>query len=258
MGTAQPLKEIFMRYEHYTFQAFLEVSILYSKVVSSDEYIRLCEKIGREEVCIFHAWKEFLDSIPSYVHPIIVSSSIREVWQSMKSFHIEQHGQSSGLGRASVIAGNNVSLHPYVVGDTSKALVAKTLRKLHGGCQIISFGDSSLDIPMLSESDYAYVVVNRKMNRSMKKFIAKALSGTTRARLNQLIDLDTNRLSQLWHDGLPIQTLESLLKDLMTASNNAVIDCTSASIAAQVLATHTRDANLRGPTLQRKDGRIIG
>ena len=116
--------------------------MLYSTVLTSGQYISLCKKIGREQVCVYQAWIFFLDQIPSYVHPIIVSSSIIEVWLAMQSYHIECHGQSSGLERMSVIAGNNLSLHPYLVDDTAKALVVKTLRKLHGGCRVIGFGDS--------------------------------------------------------------------------------------------------------------------
>lgn len=104
---------------------------------------------------------------------------------------------------------------------------------------------------MLCESDYAYVVVNDKMNRSMKKFIARsARAGLSHCRLNQLINLDPNALAQVWHDGLPVQTLESLLDDLKTSAINAILDCTSVSVTAQILATQMRDASLRGPALQ--------
>ena len=131
---SQPLKNIFKRYDSYVFQAFYEVAGLYSKV-SVAEYKALCEKIGREQVHVYDAWKEILGQLPSYVHPIIVSSSTREVWLAMKSKHTE-------LRHASVIAGNHFSLHSYIVDSHAKALVVKELRRLHGGCSIVSFGDS--------------------------------------------------------------------------------------------------------------------
>ena len=137
-----PLKKIFKRYDNYTFQAFWEVAILYSNVLSLDEYNSLCKKIGSEQVHVYEAWNSFLDGLPSNVHPIIVSSSIREVWLAMQLLHIEKQGQSSGLGRASVIAGNSLSLHSYIIDNHAKALVAKELRRLHCGCIIVGFGDS--------------------------------------------------------------------------------------------------------------------
>mmetsp|Transcript_20635 Transcript_20635/g.44819 ORF Transcript_20635/g.44819 Transcript_20635/m.44819 type:complete len:690 (-) Transcript_20635:179-2248(-) len=245
----QPLKNIFKRYDHYTFQAFWEVAMLYSNVLTPGQYNSLCTKIGREKVRAYKAWITFLDEIPSYVHPIIVSSSIREVWLAMQAYHVECNGQSSGVGRMSVIAGNNLLMHTYVIDDISKAQVVKTLRKLHGGCRIIGFGDSALDVPMLCECDYAYVVVDDKINRSMKDFIAKSVANN--CRLNQLIDLDLEAVATKWHHGLPVQSLESLLEDLNTSAINAIVDCSSVSITAQILATKMRDANLRGPGLQK-------
>ena len=137
----EPLKHIFQRFEQYTFQAFWEVAMLYTNVLSKSEYTSLCKKVGAKQVQVFEAWREFLNQLPSNVHPILVSCSIREVWLAMQSNEIENHGQSSGFGRMTVIAGNTL-LHPYLVDDYAKFLVATTLRNLHGGCHIISFGDS--------------------------------------------------------------------------------------------------------------------
>lgn len=112
--------------------------MLYSNAVVQEIYSALCESIGKTHVQVFPAWKAFLNEIPKNVHPIIVSSSIREVWLSMQ----ENEREHIGIQRLSIIAGNNMLLHPYLVDDNAKAIVAKTLRRLHGGCHIISFGDS--------------------------------------------------------------------------------------------------------------------
>ena len=150
LNLSHPLKKIFKRYEDYTFfQAFWEVSMLYNKVMTTDQYTSICQQIGREQVCVYDAWKILLDGLPINVHPIIVSSSIREVWLAMQTKHIEDHGKSLGLGRASIIAGNNLSMHSYIVDTHAKALVARTLRKLHGGCHILSFGDSGETVAIL-------------------------------------------------------------------------------------------------------------
>jgi adenylate kinase len=150
LNVPQPLKEIFQRYESYTFQAFWEVAMLYSNVLSLDEYNSLCKKIGSEQVHVHEAWNSFLNGLPNNVHPIILSSSIREVWLAMQLHHTEKHGQTSGLGRASVIAGNSLCLHSYIIDDQAKALVAKELRRLHCGCIIVGFGDSGERLSLLS------------------------------------------------------------------------------------------------------------
>lgn len=114
--------------------------MLYSNV-PPDRYNDLCKSIGKEHVKVFPAWKSFLNQIPSNVHPIIISSSILEVWATMQQQEIERCEQS-GIKRMSIIAGNNLSLHPYLVDDKAKAIVARTLRELYSGCHILSFGDS--------------------------------------------------------------------------------------------------------------------
>lgn len=133
-----PLQKIFKRYESYIFQAFWEVAMLYSNL-NHEQYTSFCEQIGKDHVQMYPGWKSFLDQIPENVHPIIVSSSIREVWLAMQQSMSREH---SGIGRMSIIAGSNLSLHQYLIDNNSKAVVAKTLRKLHGGCRVIAFGDS--------------------------------------------------------------------------------------------------------------------
>ena len=98
---------------------------------------------------------------------------------------------------------------------------------------------------MLCQSDHAYVVVDEKMNRSMKAFLAGGP-----IELSQIIDLNPQALAKNCHNGLPVQSLASLLEKLKTGSINAVIDA-STSISAQMLSTKMRDSNLQGPSLQR-------
>lgn len=110
---------------------------------------------------------------------------------------------------------------------------------------------SALDVPMLIQADYSFVVVNDKMNRSINDFISKhARLGYGSPRLSQITNLNTNALAQLWHDGLPIQTLESLVTYINNGSINAVIDCASESIRAQLFVTQMRDASLQPLALQ--------
>lgn len=103
----------------------------------------------------------------------------------------------------------------------------------------------AIDVPMLCQSDHAYVVVDDKMNRSMKAFLAGGP-----IELSQIIDLNPQALTKNCHNGLPVQSLVSLLEKLKTGSINAVVDA-STSLSAQMLSTKMRDSNLQGPSLQR-------
>lgn len=111
---------------------------------------------------------------------------------------------------------------------------------------------AALDTLMLNESDRAYILMNDKMNRSMKEFIlTNSIPGARSQRLYQIIDMDPSALAQIWHDGLPIETLESLLSDLKSGRINGVIDCTLQSTSTKILAAKMRDASLQGPHLQK-------
>ena len=104
---------------------------------------------------------------------------------------------------------------------------------------------------MLCESDLACIVVDDKMNRSMKDYIAQSVrSGPVYGNTpHQIIDLDPQAIAKKWHNGLPVQSLESLLDEIKTGSINSVIDVSSRP-TAQILATRMRDSKLQGPSLQ--------
>lgn len=275
-GPDDPLKQIFKRYDDYTFQAFWEVAMLYAGAIPPQEYLRLSEKIGRDSVHMYQAWKSFLLSLPRTVHPILVSCSNREVWKTMLT------NTDSAVRRMSIIAGNNISMHSYLIDDSAKAIVARELRKHSAGCRIISFGDSgkfsivvlyflssasvdeirisqsdhvfpvlALDVPMFHESDRAYIAVDSRFNRSMKSFIADFAQGGKPGWIYQLVDLDSTYSPVMWHEGIPIGSLSSLALELKTGTTFLVTNCASANASAQMLATQTRRADLHGPDLQR-------
>ena len=131
-----PLKKIFKRYDSYSFQAFLEVARFYDNVISTTDYQDLSLKIGRDEVTMYDEWIQFLTSIHPTVQPIVLTSGNREIWQAAL--------ESNNLGNVTLLAGNHIGLHSYIVDSQAKAVVAKKLRDLHGGCKIISFGDSGM------------------------------------------------------------------------------------------------------------------
>ena len=141
------LKQIFQRYTEYTFEAFFEVAMLYTKLFQEpDDYVQTAENVGTNRVELFHQWKEFLVNLPATVHPILVTSGIREVWiQALSQYAIpvcsSQESPRDGRG-ISILAGNHLRLHPYVMDSAGKGLVVAELRRLVGGCTVIAFGDS--------------------------------------------------------------------------------------------------------------------
>lgn len=130
-----PLKQIFTRYPDYTFQAFLEVAMLYGCCTSHAEYKRLSHDVGTNKVQLHQAWIDFLTKLPPNVHPIIVSSGNREIWSDTLQNLLS-------TTQISIIAGNHIGLHPYIIDSKAKAIVVTELRQRRKGCKIFSFGDS--------------------------------------------------------------------------------------------------------------------
>ena len=130
-----PLKEIFSRYSDYCFRPFFEVAMLYNHALAPEEYSAITHEFGSNLVHFHEEWVQFLKCLPSYVHPVLLSSSIRETWQAALS----KYGLHDSM---SVIAGNHIGLHDYLVDPQAKGIVAKQLRRNVPGCLILAFGDS--------------------------------------------------------------------------------------------------------------------
>lgn len=133
-GSDDPLKKIFKRYAEYSFQAFLEVAMYYANIMSTPDYQALSLSIGQHDVVIYNEWIHFLTTLPPNVHAVVLTSGNREIWQVAL--------ESNKLSSVTLLAGNHIGLHSYLVDSQAKADVVNELRELYGGCKIFSFGDS--------------------------------------------------------------------------------------------------------------------
>lgn len=89
--------------------------------------------IGRKPIKIYPQWVHMLSKLPANVHPVVVSSGNREIWQiALHLYNI----------KTSIIAGNHICLRSYIVDSDAKSIVASELRAKWAGCTILSFGDS--------------------------------------------------------------------------------------------------------------------
>jgi adenylate kinase len=135
-----PLKTIHQRYPKYSFRAFLEVAILYATVADYEVVsIRTAEHVE-----MYSDWIAFLMQVPPKVHVVLVSSGNRDIWQAiLKNQGLLGNNTHTDI---SIIAGNHILLHSYVVDNTAKELVVTELRKRSGGSHIVAFGDSGKHI----------------------------------------------------------------------------------------------------------------
>lgn len=152
-----PLRVIYSRYKEYCPQAFVEAAMLYTSVGSYEDYKSISHDVGHSQVQLYDSWLPFLSRLPARVHPILISCSNREVWSAalMREGLKSQSGSPGNRGDMSLIAGNHLGLHSYIVDIEAKGLVVSWLRQFHPGCTIISFGDSGRSIDNVPYDDFS-------------------------------------------------------------------------------------------------------
>jgi hypothetical protein len=142
---------IYGRYDEYCPQAFVEAALLYTSIGSSEVYKSISHDVGHNQVQLYDSWVPFLSSLPAGVHPILISCSNREVWSAaLARVGLKSPSGTPGVrSDMSLIAGNHLGLHSYIVDVEAKGLVVRWLREFHPGCTVISFGDSGMFIDIV-------------------------------------------------------------------------------------------------------------
>mmetsp|Transcript_12447 Transcript_12447/g.26345 ORF Transcript_12447/g.26345 Transcript_12447/m.26345 type:complete len:657 (+) Transcript_12447:203-2173(+) len=244
------LCSIFKRHKDYCFEAFWEAAALYGKT-PVDAYQLRCKEVAAS-VPLYVEWVDLIRSLPSSCHAVLVSSGIRDVWTRL----LERYGilRGANIGGMSVIAGNRTDLHGYLVDAAAKEEVAKSLRATRGGAHVFAFGDSKVDEAMLHAADRAYVVVDKKRNRSLLDYVRSAARQPS-GRVLQLAPGCQGGDATPLHIGIPVSSCRALGEELAQSTFNRLHDFTH-DLAAQNLATTSRRADLSGPDLQRAHVRI--
>lgn len=202
--TFSMLESVFKRKSVYCFEAFMEASLIYASI-GQKEYFERALSIG-QSVEIYPKWKSFLQNLPRTVHPVVITSGIAEVWSAALRANDLLAADTKGDNAAplvSLIAGNRMGFHAYLVDDAAKGRVCQQLRNT--GAKVIAFGDSLVDVEMLNSADRSYVVLDSKRNRSLNDFIASKTGVPDGCSVYQL---------QLACDGHDLHTGEIFRNDL--------------------------------------------
>jgi uracil phosphoribosyltransferase len=183
---------------------------------------------------------------------VIVSCGLRRVWDKV----LERKGLSKTV---KVIGGGRIADGFIVTAAVKAALVAR-LRDAHQ-MYVWAFGDSLLDLEMLSKADQAIVVVGEERTRSktMDAALMNAIDNDG-LRARQAV-LPSNASPRLDTTRLPlIQLTEHEFVDsvLCRRSRNAGIRVLHATDrnAAKLLMTPMRDAKVAGPVLREAHRRV--
>ena len=247
------LKDLFSSPPRYSYRAFRQATLLYEEAVNESEFDSLCQEVARS-VKMYAEIVSLLRRVGNEQHvgAIIITCGLRHVWDKV----LDREGLSKTLA---VIGGGRIANELVVTPAVKGALVAR-MRSVHHVC-VWAFGDSPMDLEMLSKANRAIVVVGDQQSRSK----------TMDAALESAIDKDDLRAYQVLLPSNSSPRLDISKLPLVQLTDSEFVDgifCRSSRYqppqvfhatdksAAKILMTSTRNAVVAGPALREAHSRI--
>ena len=247
-----PLKELFSGPLGYSYTAFRQATLLYGEVHRDLHFSDLCDAVAAE-VTLHPEFLGLLKQVEAseHVRAVVVTCGLATIWERVL--------ERAGLSRIKTIGAGPIGNDAIVVNAEVKAALVAHVHTVHH-CHVFAFGDSPLDLAMLSKADQAVVVVGEDQTRSkiMEAALLDAIdNGGLRARQvllpsNVSPRLDTTRLPLV--DITDPEFIGSVFRRPRGPSPQ-VLHATFKS-AAKLLMTPTRDATIAGPALRDAHRRV--
>lgn len=237
----------------YSYTAFRQATLLCEETSNEQEYDGLCQKVA-STVTVYPEFLTLLQRVAKEKHvgAVVLTCGLRCVWEKV----LDREGLSSTV---KVIGGGRIA-DGFVITPAVKGGLVARLRDIHQ-VYVWAFGDSPLDLDMLSHADQAIVVVGEKQTRSttMDAALTNAInSGGLRARQVVLPGhasprLDITKLTQI---KLTDQEFINSIFGRRTRPAKLHVLQASDKNAAKLLMTPTRDAAAAGPVLREAHRRV--
>ena len=142
----------------HSYAAFRQATLLYEERADDQEFDDLCQDVA-STVTMHPEFVSLLRMVAKQEHvsAVIISCGLCRVWEKV----LEREGLSQTV---KVIGGGRIA-DGFVVTAAVKAALVARLRHDHQ-LYVWAFGDSPLDLDMLSKADQAIVVVGEEQTRS--------------------------------------------------------------------------------------------
>ncbi|KAI4203059.1 MAG: hypothetical protein LQ350_002107 [Teloschistes chrysophthalmus] len=227
-GEARALKGLFGTSPKYSYTTFRQATLLYEEAATDQEFGALCDTIAAK-VIMYPEMLSFLQRVAKEKHigVVIFTCGLRRVWEEVLKRENLDHV-------VTVIAGGRIA-DGLVVTPAVKGALVTHLHDAHN-MYVWAFGDSPLDLEMLSKADEAIVVVDFTHD----KFCCLAM------------ELDTTKLP------LVQLTNQAFIESVFAQGTAPQVIHTTDKQAAKLLATSMRDARVGGAALRRAHARAGG
>ena len=250
-GKGSPLKAIFTSPLDYSHAAFRQAALLYHERYDPNTLDAACQQLA-SAVEIYPEMISLLRRAVTENHTgaLVVTCGLQLVWEKILSQH--------GFSTVSVIGAGR--LHDVVVDDKVKAALVILLRE-HYSVRVTAFGDSPLDLQMLSRADRAVVVVGEEANRSKRMDLELGLAiqdGQLKAEQAMVSPGAPPRLNTQMLPTLSLADpgfLDDVFRDRSRLNELRLIHTTNRG-AAKLLMTSMRNVAISGPALRKVHRRV--
>ncbi|KPI38417.1 uncharacterized protein AB675_12150 [Cyphellophora attinorum] len=237
IGNRSSLQQILGSYG-YNLEAFVTLAMLYCQKTPFD-FSTGCNQAARK-IKLYGPIEAILRQVAreSSLQIIVITCGLKKVWERV----LQRHGFHSilghGLGSIPVIGNGQLDL-PVVTPQTKSLLVRQLQER---GIYVTAFGDSPLDLSMLSAADNAVIVVGPESTRSktMDNPLAYSIQeGKVRARQALMGDVSRRLING------PFQLRDSDKPPIEAADISLpVVDISSEQFLVQVLHSRRNTAGV--------------
>ena len=243
----KPLESLYSSALGYSHLAFRQASLLFEDCADSLDFEDFCTGVA-SQVQLYPEILSLLNDVRVEPHAaaIIVTCGVRSIWKKV----LERYGH----GKDVLVVGGGRQSDSLVIDDHIKASLISYMQRDHR-LFVTAFGDSPLDLPMLSQANHGVVVVGGEQSRSksMDKKLGHRIDHEG-LRVRQAL-LGSNAMPRLDYGRLPVvDVTDPAFANVMSPHRHGntrlrVVNL-SESNASKILATPMRDAKNSGPSLR--------
>ncbi|KAL8698861.1 MAG: hypothetical protein Q9224_001658 [Gallowayella concinna] len=242
---ANTLKALFSGPLGYSYPAFRQATLLYEETFDEEGFDDLCQRVS-SQVTMHPEIVSLLQMVAEQEHVgvVVASSGLRRVWEKVL--------MREGLSQTVKIIGGGRLADGFVVTAAVKTALVAHLQD--HGAHVWAFGDSPLDLGMMSKADHAIVVVGEEWTRS-KTMDAEMMTAMNDYGLQARQAVLPSKALPRANTKLPVVKLtdSELLNDVLsgqyTHTGPQVLHATDKK-AARLLATPMRNSAVAGPALR--------
>lgn len=248
-----PLSDVFRSPMKYSHAAFHQAALLYEEAANDLDFRKTCHEVATE-VKVQAAFFSLLQTVKeqSHIGVIILTCGLQPIFEQVVD-------KANLSGKVKVIGGGRIGNGLVVTAAVKAALVT---RLKDNGIHVVAYGDSPVDLGMLSRADRAIVVVGGEQTRSKsmdEKLDLAIIEDGLQAHQALLPSTVSPRLDTR---KLPVVQLSdpAFVNDILKHRPRPPplqIELATETSAAKLLATNMRNAEVAGPAL-RKAHRHVG